>query len=288
MAGRISTARRARCLTISLENIAKRNSLDLPMLEELAHVAREAAADGELAVVVLRGAGREAFCAGADFDAMTAPPLVDSVMRMDAALEAAIAALDAIEVPLVAAIEGACFGGGLQIALAADVRIASAGARFGVPAAQMGIAYPFQAISQMTALCGSGAASFMFLSGEAFDAPLALHRRLVEEVVAADGFETRLGEIVDKLAASPRLSAVSYKKMIRLLAREDREPARRIHGQLMDARLFLPKLEAVLAKRRARDLASRDGAAPSLSGASVQSTDAKPAPGTQGSGGSQD
>jgi enoyl-CoA hydratase len=250
--GTVRVQRNERCATFVLDNAAKRNSLDLPMMRELTVAAREAVKDPDISVVILRGVGGKAFCAGADFDAMTAPPLTQTVAAMEQALQEAVAALTALPMPLVAAIEGACFGGGVQVAFAADIRIATAGSRFGIPAAQIGLAYPFDAIAQIVKLAGGGAANLLLLTGESFDAETALRRRLIDEVVAGDAFEQRLDQMTSMIAANPPAAATAYKRMVRALALSDETGARQSHRALAELQLHLPKLEAIQAERQLR------------------------------------
>jgi enoyl-CoA hydratase len=250
--GTVRVTRNDRCATFVLDNVTKRNSLDMPMLEELAAAAREAALDPDLSVVVLRGAGNKAFCAGADFDAMTAAPMPKTVAAMEEALREAVASLAALPMPLIAAIDGACFGGGVQVALAADIRIATAVSRFGIPAAQVGLAYPFDAIAQIVRLAGSGLANLLLLTGEAFDADTALRRRLIDEVVPADALEQRLDKLESMIAANPPAAATAYKRMVRALAQSDQTAARQSHAAFAALQLHLPKLEAVRAQRALR------------------------------------
>jgi enoyl-CoA hydratase len=250
--GTVRVQRNERFATFVLDNVAKRNSLDLPMLRELAAAAHEAARDPDLSLVILRGAGGKAFCAGADFDAMTAPPLTQTVAAMEQGLQDAIVALMELPMPLIAAIDGACFGGGVQVALAADIRIASAGSKFGIPAAQIGLAYPFDAIAQIVGLAGSGVANLLLLTGEAFDADTALRRRLIDEVVAAEALEQRLDKMMMMIVANPPAAATAYKRLVRALALSDQTRARQIHADLAALQLHLPKLEAIQAQRSAR------------------------------------
>ena len=206
--------------TLTLDNPAKRNSIDLALAGALAASARTVAADERVHVVVLRGAGQRAFCAGGDFDAMTAGGAIAAAMAaMEQALDAAMAALDAIEVPIVASIGGGCFGAGVQLALAADVRIASDDARFGIPAASLGIVYPLPAIAEMIRLAGPGAIAHFLLGGEPLDAAAALARGLVEQVVAKPALEAETAKLAERIASHPRETARAYKAIIRGLAR---------------------------------------------------------------------
>jgi enoyl-CoA hydratase len=252
LAGIVKSDRLENGLILTFENVGKRNSLDLPMLEQLRVAASTAAADAALRWVILRGAGDKAFCAGADFDAITVPPLLDTISKMDQALEAAVTALGEIEVPVVAAINGACFGGGLQLALAADIRLCNRASRFGIPAAQLGMAYPLAAIARITDLCGPGMAKLLLLTGENFDADSALQRRLVDEVVEPDQFEDRLQQIAFLIESCPSASVKAYKRMVDQLDRQNSSAARDAHLHFAQEHVFLPKLEAIVAERKAR------------------------------------
>jgi enoyl-CoA hydratase len=211
--------------TLTLDNAAKRNSIDPPMAAALADAARRAAADARVGAVVLRGSGERAFCAGGDFDAMTAGGDIPAAMaRMERAVGDAMAALEAIAVPVVAAIGGGCFGAGVQLALAADIRLAADDARFGIPAASLGIVYPVAAIAAMTRLMGPGSAAHFLLGGEPIDAAAAIQRGLVERVVPKGALIGEATALAGRIAAHPRETARAYKSILRGLA-EGRTPA---------------------------------------------------------------
>lgn len=207
--------------TLTLDNAAKRNSVDIPMAAALAGAARAIAGDERIGAVVLRGAGDRAFCAGGDFDAMTGGggDIKTAFARVEAAIEEAMAALDKVEVPIIAAIDGACFGAGVQVALAADIRIAGDDARLAIPAAGFGIVYPLSAIAEMIRAAGPGAVALFLLGGEPLDADAAQAQGLVDRVVPKAKVQEEALALAQRIATHPREAAMAYKAIIRGLAR---------------------------------------------------------------------
>ena len=219
MAGTVKLELDGAVATITLDNPAKRNSIDLPMAAALAGAARAIAGDEHLGAVILRGAGERAFCAGADFDALTAGGNIASAFpAMEAALEEAIADLDKVEIPIIAAIDGACFGGGVQVALAADIRIAAADSRFGVPAVTLGVVYPLDAIAEMIRAAGPSAVAHFLLGAEPIDAAGALAHRFVDRVVPKAELHETVRTLAEQIANHPRAAVRAYKAIIRGLA----------------------------------------------------------------------
>jgi enoyl-CoA hydratase/carnithine racemase len=239
--------------TITFDNPAKRNAFDGPMTASLRDAARTVAADRAIRVVVLEGAG-SAFSAGGDFDAMTAAPdILGSVAAIDALLDEAIAALKAIEVPVLAAIRGACMGGGVQLALMADLRIAAADARFAIPAVALGLVYPLDAIAKMAALAGPAATKRVFLAGETLDAAEALRLGLVDEVVAEGVLGPRVDALAATIAAAPPETAALYKRLIDGLAAGQAPAAWEAARQTANrSPVLVEKLRAIKARRGSR------------------------------------
>ena len=250
MAGNVDLHLDRAVATLTLDNAAKRNSIDPAMCAALTGAARAIAGDETLGAVILRGAGTRAFCAGGDFDAMTAGDIAAAMRGMDAALEEAMAAMARIAVPIVAAVNGACFGAGVQIMLAADIRIASDDARFGIPAASLGIVYPLPAIAEMIRSAGPGAVAHFLLGGAPIDAATALARGLVAQVVAKAELENEAMALAQRIAAGPRAAARAYKAIIRGLA-EDRAESdlREIQKRAHESPEMIERLAAVAAKR---------------------------------------
>jgi enoyl-CoA hydratase/carnithine racemase len=253
MAGAVRLDVTAGVATITLDNEDKRNSLDFPMLGQLKSIAEEVGSSADIAAVVMRGAGQKAFCAGADFDAFSSrATLQEGVVALEKTMADTIAALESIPSPMIAAIGGSCFGGGVQIALCADIRLAGEGSRFGIPAVQVGLPYPLPAIERLVALVGPGIASQIFLTGMPFDAAAALRYRLIDEMADGDVFERAIA-LAKAIAGQPTPNARAYKKMIRgIFARPADETVAEIHRKFSDEAHYLPKLEEVAAKRLAK------------------------------------
>jgi enoyl-CoA hydratase/carnithine racemase len=242
--------------TITLDNPAKRNSIDLPMAAALVDAARTVHGDERLGAVILRGAGERAFCAGADFDALTGggTAVETAFAVLEAAFEDAIAALQKIEIPIVAMVGGACFGGGVQLALTADVRIASTDARFGVPAATLGIVYPLGAIGDMIRAAGPGAVAQFLLGAEALDAAGALSHRFVDRVVPKAELGEAVTALARRIAGHPRAAVRAYKAIIRGLATgRALSELREIQHEAHQSPELVERLRALAQKRAAKN-----------------------------------
>ena len=205
--------------TITIDNPDKRNSFDLAMTRQLRDIGGIIAANSDIRVVVIDGAGDRAFCSGGDFDAMTeADNILDSVNEMEDMLEQAVAAVATIEVPIIAALRGACLGGGVQLAMTADIRIAADDLKFGIPAVSLGLVYPLDAVTKMVTLAGPSTAKHLLIGGEPYDASTAHSKRLVDEVVPAEELMARVSAFAERVAMYPPDTVRTYKKIIDDLA----------------------------------------------------------------------
>ncbi len=206
--------------TITIDNPAKRNSVDVAMLDALVAALRGAGGDPAVHAVVLRGAGEQAFCAGADFDALTAGgDITARFSEMEASMERVDEAFADTAVPVIAALRGACLGGGVQLAIAADFRLASDDLKFGVPAVALGIVYPLSAIEEMVRVAGPAAVKALLIEGAPIGAEAALAKGFVDEVVAAADFEDRLAALVGRVVAHPPAAIRATKGIIGNAAR---------------------------------------------------------------------
>jgi enoyl-CoA hydratase/carnithine racemase len=243
-----------RVATIWLDRPAKRNAFDPPMLRLLADTAETLGNDPDIAVVVLRGAGGRAFSAGADFNAFAAADQAGFAARfadMDDALAQAVAALTTLPQPLVAAIEGACFGGAVQLALCADLRIANATMRLAIPAVSIGIVYPLDAIERLIALTGPGAAKLILMSGRPLAAPECLRIGLVELVAADDQFDATLAELCGELARPSAGASRAYKRIVDgFIGDADRAALRAIQAEVNGSADTWSRIAAVVAARK--------------------------------------
>ncbi len=172
--------------TVTLFNPTKLNALNARMWSRLRETMRELAADEGLRCVILRGEGG-AFAAGGDLEEFkTARATVDLALAYHEAVGEALTAIETCPHPTVAAIQGACVGGGLEIASACDLRIAGAGARFGAPIMKLGFSmYPGE-LAGFLKLVGPAVAKEILLEGRLLTAAEAYAKGLLTRVVADD------------------------------------------------------------------------------------------------------
>ena len=181
-AGRIDTDRDGDVVVVTIANEARANSLDDPMLKALAE-ALDPEALGDARAVVLTGAGDRNFSGGVDLQARDGDALTDAVRSGERLLGRAAAAVEGCPVPVVCALNGSAFGGALEIAMAADWRIASRGARFGMPPARLGWVYAAEGIRRFVDACGAANTRELFLTGRPVDAERARQMGMVNRVV---------------------------------------------------------------------------------------------------------
>jgi enoyl-CoA hydratase/carnithine racemase len=210
---------------LTLNNPAKRNAISLAMWEGIAVAVADFIADPALRVVVMQGAGGKSFAAGADISEFAKRDADPEAAAADARrLAAARAVLDGLQKPLIAMIRGYCVGGGLALALRADLRLASADSQFGIPAAKLGIAYAAANMQRLTALVGPGFAKEMLFTGMIFGAETALARGLVNRVVAAEALAAEVLAMARQIAGNAPLSLRAAAASIDHFAGDPRGP----------------------------------------------------------------
>lgn len=180
--GRIDVERDGLIAIVTIANEARANSLDDTMLSSLAE-ALQADSLGDARAVVLTGAGDRNFSGGVDLQARDGDALTDAVRTGERLLGRAAAAVEGCPVPVVCALNGNAFGGALEIAMAADWRLASRGARFGMPPARLGWVYAAEGIQRFVRVAGAPATRELFLTGRPIDAERARQIGIVNRVV---------------------------------------------------------------------------------------------------------
>jgi enoyl-CoA hydratase/carnithine racemase len=205
-------------LWITIDRADCRNALSLQTWAELREVAAWVAEQPVRAVVVT-GAGEEAFVSGADIREFPAARAdARQAEEYDQVSHAALAALAHLDQPVVAMINGLCFGGGVALALACDIRFAAAHARFCVPAVRLGLSYPLEVgIAPLVHTVGPTAAADILLSGRVIDATEAANLRLVTRVVPSTELRQETRAYVARLAEGAPLTLAAHKAAIRSL-----------------------------------------------------------------------
>jgi enoyl-CoA hydratase len=219
MAGRIGVERDGAIGWLVFDQPERRNAVSLEMWQAVPEAVAALDADPEIRVVVVRGAGHDAFVAGADISQFEQNRVGDGAGTYDDATAAAHQALEGTDKPTIAMIHGPCVGGGMAIALTCDVRYADDRARFTIPAAKLGIGYGAPGIERLVQLVGPSVAKEVFFSAKLFDAGTALRWGLVNEVLRPDDLEAHVRDMAGRMAANAPLTQRAVKMIVRDLAR---------------------------------------------------------------------
>ncbi len=212
--GRITLSIQEAVATLTLDRAAKLNALGPEMLADLErHIAAIDRAD-DVRVVILTGAGERAFCVGADVNAWAALEPLDMWRRWIREGHRVLQRLASLRQPTIAAVNGYAFGGGLELALAADIRIASGTASFAMPETKIGTLPGWAGTSRLPEAIGAARAKQMIFSGARVDAVMAERWGLVNEVVPGDGLMSRAREMALEIAANAPVSVQLAKAAI--------------------------------------------------------------------------
>mgnify|MGYP000874503991 CR=1 FL=1 len=203
---------------------AQRNALNAAMWHALADAVQTLADDDDVRVIIITGSG-PAFIAGADIAELKAQ--TENAQLIETNIRESLAGLKAITSapkPVIAMINGACFGGGVLIAATCDLRFASDRAQFGIPAGKLGLAYPFdEGVARLVNLIGPAHAADVLLSGRAFDAEEARQMGLVNRVLPADELEAHTRDYALRMAEVAPLSTAAHKLSIQQAQRSATE-----------------------------------------------------------------
>ncbi len=209
--------KRGRIALITINRPDKLNALNIQTRRELAEMLETLRDDEEIRVAVITGAGEKSFVAGADISEFEARTALEQrrVMRAKSIFTAA----EDFPKPIIAMINGYCLGGGCELALACDIRIASDRARFGQPEINLGIIPGGGGTQRLTRLIGEGKAMQMILTGEMIDAQEAYRLGLVNEVYPADQLEAKTMELANKIAEKSPVALMMAKTAVKNAAR---------------------------------------------------------------------
>lgn len=215
MSGTIQVERTGQRATVWIDNVAKRNALDQSMWIAVGDAFTQLGQDCDLRCIVLRGAGTEAFGSGADIEEF-------ATIRADPRQARAFArhthrAFHAVRdcpVPVLAAIRGACVGGGLELASFCDMRICTPDSRFGVPVGRLGAVLAYPELAGLVRLVGPSGALEVLLEGRVVGAAEAQAKGMVNRVVDAGAFDAEIEAAVQRICAGAPLSARWHKKFI--------------------------------------------------------------------------
>lgn len=215
-------------LRLTLNRPDALNSLSPALLDALIEAFASASRDPDLRVVTLRGAGARAFSAGYDVSELTDEGGIDAdgLAENDRRITLAARAIEACPRPVIAAIRGHCIGAGLEIALACDLRIAAADARFRLPPARIGWVYTMEGLGRLVAAIGPAAAKRLTLTAESWDADRAANAGLIDPPIAVSAFDAAVEALEDEVAKGAPIALAGVKQAIETLSKPDRPNAR--------------------------------------------------------------
>ncbi|HZO94398.1 MAG TPA: enoyl-CoA hydratase-related protein [Candidatus Baltobacteraceae bacterium] len=200
--------------TVTLNRPNVLNALNLQMLDELADAFARLDADESVRVTVLTGSGPRAFAAGADIGELNALPNARAGEAQARKGQALTLQIERMRIPVIAAVNGFALGGGCELAMACDIRIASENARFGQPEVNLGILPGYGGTQRTVRLLGEGMAMYLCLTGEMIDAQEALRCGLVQRVVPSDELASEARRIAELIAAKGPIAIAATKRAV--------------------------------------------------------------------------
>jgi enoyl-CoA hydratase len=197
---------------VIFNNPERRNAVSLEMWEATAKILTDFGNDKDIRVVVLTGAGDKAFVSGADISKFENERAnEEAIARYNQTVERANAAIYDYPKPTIAMIRGYCIGGGLGLALCCDLRICSDDSRFAVPAAKLGLGYPYHGLKKLVDVVGISFAKEIFYTARQFDAEEARTMGLVNRVVKAAELEAYVKKYADTIGENAPLTIATTK-----------------------------------------------------------------------------
>jgi enoyl-CoA hydratase len=211
-------------LHIVFNNLARHNALSVDMWGAVPALLKQAAHDDTVRLVVFSGAGEKAFVSGADisqFEDLRAAK--EAVKQYEALAEEALMAIAHSAKPTLACIRGWCIGGGVNVAIACDIRIAATDAVFAIPAARLGLGYRYSALKNLVDLIGVGAAKDLFYTARRIDAAEAQRLGLITRSAAVEDLPALLAEYTSAIGENAPLTIAAAKVTMREISKPSPE-----------------------------------------------------------------
>lgn len=240
---------------ITFNNPERRNAVSLKMWEALGVIVSDFQQDDNIRVIVLKGAGDKAFVSGADiseFEEKRNSPASEEEYAKKSALGSGM--LYQLDKPLIAMIQGFCIGGGLAIALSADIRFATDDSKFGIPAAKLGLGYGYSGIKILSDLVGPSHAKDILFTARFMGAEEALRIGLINRIVSRDELESTVRDYARMIANNAPLTVKTAKAAVREAIKdpEDRDLARiaKMVDECFDSKDYAEGRSAFMEKRK--------------------------------------
>jgi enoyl-CoA hydratase/carnithine racemase len=254
--GKVLVAQEGKVANVTISNPPKKNALNLKILGEIVRAFRELSST-DVRCIVLRGEGREAFCAGYD---ITAIPVGGSgeaqVLLSSNPFDDMIRAVESFPAPVLAMLNGFAFGGGLELAVACDIRIASDQAVFGMTPARLGIIYRPAGLMRFVHVIGLPATKELFYTARKVSARRAVDLRLVNRICPPEKLEQVTYEMAREIVDNAPLSIRGTKRILSMcmefrgLPPGEAQEAEELIRQCMESRDLIEGKKAFLSKRK--------------------------------------
>jgi enoyl-CoA hydratase len=252
---RVKTWIEGAVLHVRFNNPARHNALSLDMWDAVPALLAKAEGDDRVRVVVFSGEGTKAFVSGADisqFEDMRAAK--EAVKRYEQVAEAALMGIHDFGKPTIACIRGYCLGGGVNVAISCDIRIASSDSVYSIPASRLGLGYRFSALKNLVDLVGPGYAKDIFFTGRRLTAAEAQAIGLVNNVAEPDKLDAMLAEYTTAIATGAPLTIKAGKRVIREILKPqsdvDMELCRRLILDCFESEDYAEGRRAFMEKRK--------------------------------------
>ncbi len=207
--------RQGHCGIITINRPEVLNALNVATLEEVRTAVKLLGSDNEVRGIILTGSGNKAFVAGADIDYLaTLGPREAHAFSVTGGRT--LRAIETVEKPVIAAVNGFALGGGCELALSCDVIIASTRAKFGQPEVNLGVIPGFGGTQRLSRLVGKNLARYMCFTGEIFDAQWAHRVQIAAEIVEPEELMPRCTKIVETIAKKGPLAVAEVKRVIQM------------------------------------------------------------------------
>jgi enoyl-CoA hydratase len=218
------SAREGPVLTLTLNRPDASNAIDNMLRDELTRALDEMAGNRQVRALVLTSTGDDAFSVGMDIgELVNFTPLEIELVALRA--RGVYERLAALEIPIIAAVKGACLGAGFELALHADVRLARADARFGLPGINVGMNVNGGALGRLQRISGNGSAAALALTGGVVTAERAFMLGLVSNVAGMTDFEPSVQQLALHMASLSPVAVAETKKLLKLAAERGIEAA---------------------------------------------------------------
>src|SRR6202051_1165452 len=242
---------------ITFNNLEKRNAMSLDMWQGLGLALVELRDDADVRVVILTGAGDKAFMSGADISQFEKTRHNAQASEEYAKKSAAQRALLAdYPKPIIACIRGFCLGGGMQVAMSADIRIASDNSQFGIPAAKLGIAYGYDGLKNLVSLVGPSWARLIMYTGMRIDSAEAQRIGLVDRMLPDAELWDATMELARTISNNAPLAIqaakITIKQVLKDESRRDMDAIQHVGTACMDSEDFREGRAAFMEKRKPR------------------------------------